>query len=159
MTIAATPAPPYYAAIFTSLRTPGENGYGKMAEAMETLAATQPGFLGIESARDGLGITVSYWEARKRSQHGRRTPRTWWRSNKGARPGTKSSRCVFAGWNATTHLRASEPLCRTRLPLLEPLALAHISREAPAGPVTLPRNTGEPLPPKPTRFPTQKESP
>ena len=61
MTIAATPAPPYYAVIFTSLRTAGDNGYGKMAEAMETLAATQPGFLGIESARDGLGITVSYW--------------------------------------------------------------------------------------------------
>jgi heme-degrading monooxygenase HmoA len=61
MTIATTPAPPYYAVIFTSLRTPGKNGYGKMAEAMETLAATQPGFLGIESARDGLGITVSYW--------------------------------------------------------------------------------------------------
>jgi heme-degrading monooxygenase HmoA len=62
MTIAATPPPPYYAVIFTSLRTTGDNGYGKMAEAMEKLAATQPGFLGIESARDGLGITVSYWE-------------------------------------------------------------------------------------------------
>jgi heme-degrading monooxygenase HmoA len=63
MTIARTPAPPYYAVIFTSLRTEGDNGYAKMAEAMETLAATQPGFLGIESARDGLGITVSYWES------------------------------------------------------------------------------------------------
>ena len=61
MAIASTPAPPYYAVIFTSLRTAGDNGYGKMAEAMEALAATQPGFLGIESARDGLGITVSYW--------------------------------------------------------------------------------------------------
>ena len=38
----------------------GDNGYGKMAEAMR-LAGRQPGFLGIESARDGLGITVSYW--------------------------------------------------------------------------------------------------
>jgi heme-degrading monooxygenase HmoA len=63
MTIAATPAPPYYAVIFTSLRTSGDSGYGKMAEAMEALAATQTGFLGIESARDGLGITVSYWES------------------------------------------------------------------------------------------------
>jgi len=61
MTIAATPPPPYYAVIFTSLRTTGDNGYGKMSEAMEKLAATQPGFLGIESARGGLGITVSYW--------------------------------------------------------------------------------------------------
>ncbi len=63
MTIAATPAPPYYAVIFTSLRTQGDNGYPKMAEAMERLAAMQPGFLGIESARDGLGITVSYWSS------------------------------------------------------------------------------------------------
>lgn len=63
MAIAATPAAPYYAVIFTSLRTEGDNGYGKMAEAMEKLAATQPGYLGIESARDGLGITVSYWES------------------------------------------------------------------------------------------------
>lgn len=61
MNLAATPAPPYYAVIFTSLRTAGDNGYGKMAEAMEVLAATQPGFLGLESAREGLGITVSYW--------------------------------------------------------------------------------------------------
>jgi heme-degrading monooxygenase HmoA len=63
MTIAFTPAAPYFAAIFTSLRTEGENGYGAMAEAMEKLAAKQPGFLGIESARDQLGITVSYWES------------------------------------------------------------------------------------------------
>jgi heme-degrading monooxygenase HmoA len=68
MTIAATPAPPYYAVIFTSLRTAGDNGYARMAEAMEALARTQPGFLGIESAReelgrDGLGITGSYWES------------------------------------------------------------------------------------------------
>ncbi len=61
--IAATPEPPYYAVIFTSLRTPGDNGYGETAARMEELAARQPGFLGIESARDGLGITVSYWDS------------------------------------------------------------------------------------------------
>ena len=61
--IAPTPAPPYYAVIFTSLRTEIEEGYGDMAEQMVTLAAGQPGFLGVESARDGLGITVSYWES------------------------------------------------------------------------------------------------
>jgi heme-degrading monooxygenase HmoA len=33
-----------------------------MADAMVALAAGQPGFLGIESARDAMGITVSYWE-------------------------------------------------------------------------------------------------
>ena len=56
--------PSYYAVIFTSQRTEGENGYGKMAQAMEELASKQPGFLGIESARDNeLGITVSYWKS------------------------------------------------------------------------------------------------
>lgn len=60
--IAKTPEPPYYAVIFTSLRTSGDNGYSEMAEKMEKLVKTQPGFLGYESARDGLGITVSYWK-------------------------------------------------------------------------------------------------
>lgn len=61
MAFAPTPAPPYYAVIFTSLRTDGDNGYGAMAARMVELAAQQPGFLGAESAREGLGITVSYW--------------------------------------------------------------------------------------------------
>lgn len=60
--IARTPQPPYYAVIFTSLRTEGDNGYGAMAQHMEELAARQPGYLGVESAREGLGITVSYWK-------------------------------------------------------------------------------------------------
>ncbi|MFD2043012.1 antibiotic biosynthesis monooxygenase family protein [Ornithinibacillus salinisoli] len=56
--------PPYYAVIFTSQRTDGDNGYGKMALAMKELAAKQHGFLGIESVSDNeLGITVSYWES------------------------------------------------------------------------------------------------
>ncbi len=59
--IANTPEPPYYAVIFTSLRTEGDEGYSAMADAMGELAKDQPGYLGIESARDGLGITVSYW--------------------------------------------------------------------------------------------------
>ena len=54
---------PYYAVIFTSLRTDGDQGYAEMAEEMESLARKQPGFLEMESARDGLGITVSYWES------------------------------------------------------------------------------------------------
>ena len=63
--LAETPEPPYYAVVFTSLRTDGDHGYGRMAERMVELAAQQPGFLGIESAREagGLGITVSYWES------------------------------------------------------------------------------------------------
>ncbi|MGH8034952.1 MAG: antibiotic biosynthesis monooxygenase family protein [Lysobacterales bacterium] len=59
--IAQTPAPPYYAVIFTSHQTGGDHGYDKMAKRMEELAAQQPGFLGIESAREEVGITVSYW--------------------------------------------------------------------------------------------------
>jgi heme-degrading monooxygenase HmoA len=61
MSIANTPEPPYTAVIFTSLRTEGDQGYAHMSERMETLAAQQPGYLGIESARDQVGITVSYW--------------------------------------------------------------------------------------------------
>jgi heme-degrading monooxygenase HmoA len=63
MPIARTPAAPYYAVIFTSTRTDGDNGYGRMADAMVELAARQPGFLGVESAREEVGITVSYWES------------------------------------------------------------------------------------------------
>ena len=61
---ADTPEPPYYAVIFSSQRTPGDNGYDAMAQRMVELAATQPGFLGIESVRDadGFGITVSYFD-------------------------------------------------------------------------------------------------
>ena len=59
--LADTPAPPYYAVIFTSLRTDQDQGYGAMAVRMGELAAQQPGFLGAESAGEGLGITVSYW--------------------------------------------------------------------------------------------------
>ncbi|WP_421841547.1 antibiotic biosynthesis monooxygenase family protein [Marinobacter algicola] len=61
--IANTPKPPYYAVIFSSHRTEGDNGYGEMAARMAELAAQQPGYLGMESAREGLGITVSYWES------------------------------------------------------------------------------------------------
>lgn len=59
---AATPEPPYVAVIFTSTRTPvDDEGYASMSEAMNRLAAQQPGYLGIESAREDIGITVSYW--------------------------------------------------------------------------------------------------
>jgi heme-degrading monooxygenase HmoA len=59
---ASTPRPPYTAVIFTSVRTgEDDSGYAATADEMERLAAEQPGYLGIESARSGLGITVSYW--------------------------------------------------------------------------------------------------
>ncbi len=59
--IANTPEPPYYAVIFTSQRTEIDNGYDAMATRMVELAAQQPGFLGVESARNEVGVTVSYW--------------------------------------------------------------------------------------------------
>lgn len=85
--IAKTPAAPYYAVIFSSLRTDGDQGYGEAATRMLELAQQQPGFFGVESAREeGLGITVSYWaseaailawkqqaEHRQVREHGRTT--------------------------------------------------------------------------------------
>ncbi len=61
--LARTPAPPYYAVIFTSRRTEGDQGYSAMADRMVELGSSYAGFLGIDSARgaEGLGITVSYW--------------------------------------------------------------------------------------------------
>jgi heme-degrading monooxygenase HmoA len=62
--LASTPEPPYYAVIFTSRRAAEHEGYGDMADRMVELAEEQPGFLGIESVREGaIGITVSYWDS------------------------------------------------------------------------------------------------
>ena len=61
--IANTPQPPYYAVIFTSIRTGIDEGYEDMAEEMFTLASKQDGFLGVDSARNEVGITVSYWDS------------------------------------------------------------------------------------------------
>ncbi len=61
LNIVNTPKPPYYAVIFTSLKTDEDNGYKKMSEKMAELVSEQEGFLGFESVRDELGITVSYW--------------------------------------------------------------------------------------------------
>lgn len=61
--IATTPEPPYFAVIFVSYRVEGDDGYSEMAERMVELASKQSGFLGMEAVRDGLGITVSYWES------------------------------------------------------------------------------------------------
>lgn len=60
--IANTPNPPYYAVIFSSINLEYSAGYSEMADKMVQLASKQEGYLGIESARNELGITVSYWE-------------------------------------------------------------------------------------------------
>lgn len=59
--IASTPKPPYYAVIFSSIRTGIDEGYNTMANVMVELAALQPGYLGVETARNDIGITISYW--------------------------------------------------------------------------------------------------
>lgn len=61
MDLARTPEPPYYAVIFTSVRTSDGEGYDDTADRMFELAAEQPGFLGVDTAREDVGITVSYW--------------------------------------------------------------------------------------------------
>lgn len=60
-TVAKTPATPYYAVIFSSIRTDGDNGYAEAAKRMLELASSQPGFLGFETVRQEIGISVSYW--------------------------------------------------------------------------------------------------
>jgi len=62
MSIANTPKPPYYAVIFSSIKNNNDEGYNIMAKKMDELARLQVGFLGIESAREEIGVTVSYWE-------------------------------------------------------------------------------------------------
>ena len=54
---------PYYAVIFTSKRTELDDNYAEIALKTEVLAKQQPGFLGVKSARNEIGITVSYWES------------------------------------------------------------------------------------------------
>ena len=59
--ISQTPEPPYYAVIFTSVRTEVDEGYSKMSDKMEELVKQQQGLLGFDLARQETGITVSYW--------------------------------------------------------------------------------------------------
>lgn len=54
--------PPYYAVVFTTLVTNDLADYQETAGRMEELAKQQPGYLGVESARSEVGITVSYWK-------------------------------------------------------------------------------------------------
>ena len=61
--ICKTPSPPYYAVIFTSIREDKDDGYAEKANEMVELASKQEGFLGIESSRSDIGITVSYWDS------------------------------------------------------------------------------------------------
>ncbi len=94
---AVTPEPPYLIVTFASQRIIGEDdGYGEMAVQMGELAAKQPGYLGIESARDaeGFGITNSFGQTKPASMHGSAKWTIWWRRSSGARSGMKPIACV-----------------------------------------------------------------
>lgn len=72
---AQTPSPPYFAVVFSSVRTQDDPaGYEETAQRMLELASTMPGFLGVESARgaDGFGITISYWRSEEAIAHWQR---------------------------------------------------------------------------------------
>jgi heme-degrading monooxygenase HmoA len=81
--IAPTPKPPYYAVIFTSERTGVADGYAEMSLRMVELAQQQPGYLGHESARDGLGITVSYWDSLEAIQNWKKNTEHLYAQKKG----------------------------------------------------------------------------
>ena len=59
---AKTPEPPYYAVIFTTVKSANQTGYAEMNARMFELAQQQKGYLGIESARGEIGLSVTYWE-------------------------------------------------------------------------------------------------
>lgn len=61
--LAQTPQPPYYAVIFSSILNNDIPGYNDMAAKMESLAKEQKGYLGMESTRNEIGITISYWDS------------------------------------------------------------------------------------------------
>jgi len=55
--------PPYYAAVFTTVRTEDQSGYTETSSYLEDLVKDMPGYLGMDHAQTpgGLGITVSYF--------------------------------------------------------------------------------------------------
>ncbi len=61
--ISHTPKPPYYAVIFTSIKSKDQENYAEMSAKMEKMVQIQPGYLGHESASGSIGITVSYWKS------------------------------------------------------------------------------------------------
>lgn len=60
--ISKTLKPPYYAVIFTSVLEEEHIEYHDTAIKMVEMAKEVDGFLGIESAREEIGISVSYWK-------------------------------------------------------------------------------------------------
>lgn len=63
MNLTKTPKPPYYAVIFTSLKSENTEGYDEMNDNLEDLVKGEKGYLGHDSVTNGIGITVSYWDS------------------------------------------------------------------------------------------------
>ncbi|GGL68852.1 hypothetical protein GCM10010095_62090 [Streptomyces anthocyanicus] len=55
--------PPYYVAVFTTVRTQEQSGYRETNARMVELVQGVPGFLGVDHAQSpgGLGVTVAYF--------------------------------------------------------------------------------------------------
>jgi len=55
--------PPYYVAVFTTVRTQEQSDYSETNARMEDLVKDIPGYLGMDHAQTpgGLGITVGYF--------------------------------------------------------------------------------------------------
>ncbi|WP_347709001.1 antibiotic biosynthesis monooxygenase [Gramella sp. MT6] len=89
--IANTPEPPYYAVIFTSILNNPHDGYSEMADKMEELAKLQPGYLGFESAREKVGISISYWKDLESIKHWKHNADHLFAKNREKRNGTNNT--------------------------------------------------------------------
>ncbi|WP_055494551.1 antibiotic biosynthesis monooxygenase [Streptomyces sp. TP-A0356] len=91
--------PPYYAVVFTSLRTEGDRGYGETSDRMEELVKEVPGYLGMDQAGTpgGLSITVGYFRDLAAIEE--------WRSNLEHRAAQKQGR---AHWYETYTLHVAK---------------------------------------------------
>ena len=64
------------AVIFTSQRTDVKDNYLETNDELEKIAATLPGFIKTQSAREpnGFGISVSYWETMEDAKQYKQIP-------------------------------------------------------------------------------------
>ncbi len=81
--------PPYYAAVFTTIRTQEQGGYPETAARMDELVRDVPGYLGMDHAQTpgGLGITVGYFRDAEALKQ--------WRANEEHRAAQKRGRAEW----------------------------------------------------------------
>jgi heme-degrading monooxygenase HmoA len=93
--------PPYYVAVFSTVRAQDQSGYSETNVRMEELVKNIPGYLGMDHAQTpgGLGITVGYFRDAEAL--------TEWRSHAEHRAAQKRGR---AEWyeNYTLHVAKVE---------------------------------------------------